>query len=326
MTKPEDLQIAEPSDADNPFGLGCAWVAGEYVPIARAAMPLLDAGLARSDLTYDVVSVWEGRFFRLDAHLDRLLRGCRRLALDCPLKRDEIAAVLAECVRRSGLRESYVEAIVTRGIPPRGERDPRRFVAQFYAYAVPFVWVARPEQQLAGIDVIVARDTIRIPAESVDPTVKNFHWGDLTRAQLEAYDRDAWLPVLTDGHGNVTEGSGFNVCAIVDGELRTPERGVLEGITRATVLELARELGIPTRVGELPVSELAAAQEIFLTTTAGGVLPVRSLDGRPVSGGRPGPLTMRLRDRYWSLHDDARYTTAVDYAAAPATALADRGG
>jgi branched-chain amino acid aminotransferase len=313
MSKPEHLAVPGRASTSDTFSDGCAWVAGEYLPIDQAGMPLTDAGIARSDLTYDVVAVWEGRFFRLDDHIDRLLRGCRRIHLTPPLTSEQIRDVLIECVRRSGLRESYVEAIVTRGLAPRGVRDPRRYKPQFYAYAVPYVWISEPGQQTVGTDLAVARETIRIPAGSVDPTVKNFHWGDLTRGMFEVLNRGAMTPVLLDGKGNVTEGPGFNVFVMLDDTLTTPAHGVLEGITRRTVLEIADEFGIPTSVTEIPVDDLYRASEIFLTSTAGGVMPVRTLDGNPVGDGRPGAVTTRIRDRYWALHNDHRYTTTVDY-------------
>jgi branched-chain amino acid aminotransferase len=292
---------------------GWAWIEGSYVPIAEARIPILDTGFVRSDLTYDVVAVWEGSFFRLDDHLDRLERGCARIRLQSPLTRAQTVEVLAGVVRRSGLREAYVEAVVTRGVPQAGERDPRRLQPRFYAYAIPYVWLARPEQQEAGVHVVVARDTRRVAPEAVDPRVKNFQWGDFIRGLFEAYDRDALLPILTDGDGNVTEGPGFNVFALVDGELCTPDRGVLEGITRQTVLDVARELGIRTRVAPLPAPELARAHEILLSSTAGGVMPVARLDGAPVGDGRPGPVTRRIRDTYWAWHADPRFATPVDY-------------
>jgi branched-chain amino acid aminotransferase len=294
---------------------GCAWIEGEYVPISEARIPILDTGFVRSDLTYDVVGVWEGRFFRLQDHLDRLFAGCERLRLRPPLSREEMREILIETVRRSSLRAAYVEALVTRGVPGPGERDPRLWEQRFYAFAVPYVWIVRPEIQERGTDVIVARDTRRIPPDAVDPTVKNFHWGDFVRGLFEAYDRDAWLPILTDGAGLVTEGPGFNVFALVSGTLRTPAGGVLEGVTRRTVLELAGELGLDVSVGDLPVADLCSADEIFLTSTAGGVMPVTTVDGARVGDGRPGPVTMGLRDRYWELHRDPRYTEAVDYEA-----------
>lgn len=301
------------SGTRNAFASGCAWIEGEYMPVQEARIPILDAGFVRSDLTYDVVGVWEGSFFRLPDHMDRLERGCRRIRLELPKPRAEIEQIAIETVRRSQLREAYVETVITRGVPTPGERDPRRWTPRLYVYAIPYVWIVRPEQQDLGTQVVVARDTRRIPSGSVDPTVKNFHWGDLVRGLFEAYDRDAWLPILLDGDGLVCEGPGFNVFAILDGELVTPSRGVLEGITRRTVIEIAEELGWAVQVGDVPASALYRAQEIFLTSTAGGVMPVSKLDGHLVGEGRPGPMTTAIRERYWELHRNPRYALAVNY-------------
>jgi len=292
---------------------GCAWIEGEYVPIAEARIPILDTGFVRSDLTYDVVGVWGGSFFRIDDHLARLEQGLRRIRLSSPFSKEEIKEILIEVVRRSGLREAYVETIVTRGVPGPGERDPRKWTPRFYAYAIPYVWIVRPEQQDVGTHAVVARETIRIPHNAVDPTVKNFHWGDLVRGLFEAYDRDASLPILTDGNGLVTEGPGFNVFAVVDGKLRTPAVGVLQGITRKTVIELAEQAQVPAIVGEVPVDDLYRATELFFTSTAGGVMPATRLDGNAVGDGRPGPVTTELRNRYWDLHRDPRYALPVNY-------------
>jgi branched-chain amino acid aminotransferase len=314
MSTDAPVSSPEAPAVDNPWAAGCAWIDGEYVPIAAARIPILDAGFVRSDLTYDVVGVWDGSFFRLPDHMARLAAGLDRIRLTCPVSPEEIQRILFELVRRSGLRDAYVETIVTRGVPAPGERDPRKWAPRFYAYAIPYVWIVRPEQQELGTQAVIARTTIRIPPDSVDPRVKNFHWGDLVRGLFEAYDRGAWLPILTDGNGNVTEGPGFNVFALVEGRLLTPEEGVLEGITRRTVIELAQEAGVPMTVGRLPVNTLEQASEVFFTSTAGGVMPVTTLDGEPVGDGRPGPLTTEIRQRYWDLHRDPRYTLPVGYA------------
>ncbi len=299
---------------ENRYADGCAWIEGQYVPIAEARIPIIDAGFTRSDVTYDVAAVWKGRFFRLDDHLDRLLAGCRRIRITPPASKDEIRSIMIGAVRRSGLRDAYVEVVVTRGVPGPGERDPRLWASRLYAYAIPYVWIVQPEvQEQGGTDVVVARNTRRIPLGSVDPTVKNYHWGDLVRGLYEAYDRGSWLAILPDADGFVTEGAGFNVFAVIDGALYTPGRGVLLGITRRTVIEIARQLSLPMHVGDLPVGDLYRASELFLTSTAGGVMPVARLDGQPVGNGKVGAITEKIRTRYWDLHADPDLSFAVDY-------------
>jgi len=295
------------------FEAGAAFVDGERVPIGEAKISIVDTGFSRSDVTYDVVAVWNGAFFRLDDHLARFERSCRELRLALPHSREEMAGILTDLVRIAGLREAYVETICTRGASKGGVRDPRTFENKFFAYAVPFVWLLRPEDAETGMDAIIARTVQRIPTRSMDPTVKNFHWGDLTRGLYEAYDRGAHYPILLDADGNVTEGAGYNVFALVDGRLLTPVSGTLQGITRRTVMELAEQAGIPVDAVDLPEAEFRRGSELFATTTAGGVMPITSLDGEPVGDGEVGPVTRRLRDAYWAAHEDPRHITPVDY-------------
>ncbi|WBY00971.1 aminotransferase class IV [Ramlibacter tataouinensis] len=299
-------------DTSPDFSRGCAWQRGQYLPVDQASIPITDWGFLRSDATYDVVTVWQGAFFRLDAHLDRFFESCRRFRLDPGRSRDEVAQILAGCVRRAGLRESYVEMIVTRGQPPWGSRDPRQAVNQFHAFAVPYVWIANEEQRRRGLNVVVS-DVQRIPPASVDPRAKNYHWNDLTMGLLGALDAGGDTVLLTDAAGHVVEGPGFNVFAVVEGALVTPAEGVLEGITRRTVIELAQSLGMPVALRPLPAAQLRGAQEAFLSSSAGGVLPVTRVDGRAVGGGEVGPVTQRLLQAYWDLHQDPRYSTPVAY-------------
>ena len=296
------------------FSKGAAYVRGQYLPIAEAAIPITDWGFLRSDATYDVVTVWNGAFFRLDAHLERFLRSCRRWRLDPGLTPDQIAAVLTQCVRLSGLRASYVEMICTRGQPPWGSRDPRQAVNQFYAFAVPYVWIANAEQREKGLHLAIS-DVQRIPAVSVDPTAKNYHWNDLTMGLLGALDAGADSVLLVDATGHVVEGPGFNVFCIGHGTLVTPAEGMLEGITRRTVVEMAHRLGLPVEIRALPADELRRAQEVFISTSGGGVLPVTRVDQQTIGDGRPGPITRRLVQTYWDWHTDPAYSVPIDYAA-----------
>ncbi len=291
---------------------GCGFVAGSYVPIADAAIPIRDFGFLRSDATYDVAHVWDGAFFRLETHLDRFFRNVERLRMVCPLSRDEVRTVLVECVRRSGLRDAYVEAICTRGEPPAATRDPRQAKNRFYAFAAPFVPYASDEVKKRGLHLIIGEPR-RIPPEAVDPTVKNYHWHDLTKGLFEAFDRGADNAVLLDLDGNLTEGPGFNVFCVVDGAVQTPGRGVLDGITRRTTIELCQSLGIPCVEADISEESFLNADEAFITSTAGGIMPVTRIETRILGNGAPGPVTTRLADAYMALHRDEKYLTRVRY-------------
>jgi len=294
------------------FAEGVAYVDDAIVPIAEAKLSLLDWGFLHSDATYDVAHVWQGRFFRLDDHVERFFAGMAALRMEIPFDRDAVRAILTRLVRATGLRDAYVEMICTRGQPAPGSRDPRSCTNRFHAFAVPFIWIADPEQQVRGLDLVVAHRQ-RIPPASVDPTVKNYHWLDVVMGLFEAYDRGGETAVTVDADDHLVEGPGFNVFAVFGSRLVTPASGVLEGITRRTVIEIARGQGRDVIETHLPASEARDADELFVTSTAGGVMPVTRIDGRPVGNGRPGPVTQAIRDAYWALHEDPRYALAVDY-------------
>jgi len=293
------------------FEGGAAFVEGEYVPLSEAKISLFDWGFTRSDATYDVASVWNGAFFRLDDHIDRFLASLDKLRLRIPHDRAGLREILHGCVRAGGLRDAYVAMVCTRGVPPRGARDPRLAQNCFYAYALPFVWIAPREKQLQGIDLHVSRRH-RIAPESVDPTIKNYHWLDLVQSLFDAYDRGRDTSCVTDADGNVTEGPGFNVFVVKNGGVLTADRGVLQGISRRTAIELCERLGIPIRLGAVPIDELRHADEVFLTSTGGGVLPIAKVDGLALPH-FPGPITTRLHDAYWAMHDEAPYRDPVRY-------------
>ena len=177
---------------------------------------------------------------------------------------------------------------------------------------MPFVWIADPGKQQRGLHAVISR-VQRIQPGAVDPTVNNYHWLDLGVGLYDACDRGGETVILVDGKENVVEGPGFNVFTVKSGRVASPERGVLEGITRKTVIELAAELDIPLETREVPADEVRAADEVFITSTAGGVIPVTTVDGSAVGVGEPGPVTLRLREAYWNLHQDPRFVLPVRY-------------
>jgi len=289
---------------------GVAYIDGDYRPISEAKISVLDWGFLRSDATYDVVHVWKNRFFRLDKHIERFLASVDKLRMPLPISRGELEEILGQCVLRAGLEDAYVEMVLTRGVSPTFSRDPRDAVPTFLAFAIPFGWIANEEQRARGLDLHVG-SIERIGAKSVDPTVKNYHWLDLVAGLFQAYDAGRETVVLIDGDGQISEGPGFNLFTVTNGSVLTPEKGVLEGITRMTVLELCEELAIPAATGALTVEALKAADEVFITSTAGGVMAVGRIDGNPVGSAGPGPLTHRINELYWAKHSDPAWSQAV---------------
>lgn len=306
------LAVLEASD--NVYAKGIAWVEGELVPLHQARIPLLDQGFMHSDLTYDVPSVWDGRFFRLDDHLDRLEASCEKMRLKLPLPRDEVKQILIDMVSKTGIRDAFVELIVTRGLKGvRGSIKGEKLKNNLYMFVQPYVWVMEPEVLPVGGAAVVARTVRRIPPGSIDPTVKNLQWGDLTRGLFEALDRDATYPFLTDGDAHLTEGSGFNIILVKDGVLYTPSRGVLQGITRKSVIDVARMNGYEVRIDFIPIEMTYKCDEIFMCTTAGGIMPITTLDGQPVNGGKLGPITKKIWDGYWAIHYDPNFSFEIKY-------------
>jgi len=246
------------------------------------------------------VPVGEGGIFRLGDYLDRFEASMASMRLDVGMGRAEIRDALHAMVARSGLRAAYVAMVASRGVPLiHGVRDPRQCANHFYAWCVPYVHVVKPEIAEAGASVWIAKQVRRIPEDSVNPRAKNYHWGDITAGLFEAKDHGFETVVLLDHAGNVTEGPGFNVFAVKNGRVITPDHGVLHGITRKTVLDICAEEGLETEARFLPLEELLEADEVFLSTSGGGAVPVTKVDDRVFSNGAPGPVSSRMRAAYY---------------------------
>ena len=297
--------------------MGIGFIDGEFMPHHDISLPITDLGFQLSDMCYDAVHVWQGNFFRLDDHMDRWDRSVHeRRYTTLEYDRQGTIEVLNECVSRSGLREAMVYLIATRGSPADELKDLRTCRNRLIAWAVPYYAVVTEEEMSEGCDVVIS-DVVRIPPSSVDPTVKNFGRLDFCEALFQAYAQDTKYALLVDSDGNITEGRGWNIFALLGGQLISPSDGVLEGITRKTVLELCDRLNVEGRLDKITPADLRGADEVFLTSTAGGIMPVRQVDGAAIGNGIPGPVTQRMSEMYWAMHADPAYTTPVDYGAGP---------
>ena len=296
------------------FTKGAAWIAGEIVPIADAKISVLDWGLTHSDITYDVVPVWNGAFFRLHDYLARFRQSIDALKLSIPQTSDEIAEILHAITAKSGLRQAYVSMSASRGVPMiPGSRDPRDCGNHFYAWVIPYVHVVTPDVADRGCHLWISKSSRRIPEDSVNPRAKNYHWGDFTTGLIEAKENGFDNTALLDHAGNVTEGPGFNIFALKGDTVVTSDHGVLHGITRRTMLELCQARGLKTETRPLPLSELMEADEVFLSSSGGGAIPVTQVDDRVFSNGAPGPVAKSLREDYFALLDRGDLSTPIAY-------------
>ena len=284
---------------------------GNFIQLSEARISVLDWGFLRSDATYDVVHVWKGRFFRLDKHIDRFFHSTEKLRMPCTVSRIDLKKILAGCVERSGLDNAYVEMIQTRGMSPNFERDPRKSEPRFIAFAVPFGWILKPEEFGKGLDVLVSNRR-RISPNSVDSSIKNYHWLDLVSGMFEAYDNGHDTVILTDEENNISEGPGFNIFCVDETGLNSPNKGVLEGITRQTVLDLAKELNVPFQLRPISLETLKSSNEVFATSTAGGIMPITKINGLPIGRGAPGEITRKLHKTYWDKHSDPAWSVSKD--------------
>ena len=299
---------------ENDLSMGAAWMNGKVLPISQAMIPVNDWGLVHSDITYDVVPVIDGAFFRFDEYLARFLSSMENLHLDPRMSKRDIKAALHQMVGKSSLRDSYVAMVCSRGKPKiAGSRDPRDCENHFFAWCVPYVHIIKPEIVEQGATAWIAQKAYRIPENSVNPLVKNYHWGDFTQGIFEAKDKDYETVILLDYDGNVTEGPGFNVFAVTDKVLITPDRGVLAGVSRKTVLEMAEHLGINTSVRSLSVEELLEADEVFLSSSGGGVIPIIRVNETIFGNGASGPISVQLNETYWKWTTLEKYRDPIDY-------------
>lgn len=286
------------------------YVNGEYVPRDQARIPVFDMGFLRGDGVFDTASAWNGRIFKLDAHLGRLGLSLRAAGIPCPLPMEELRAVILETARRCGLRNAYIQTIVTRGAPPMGVRDLAQCRPGLIVFAIPYVWILTPEQIRAGGRAAIV-STRALPVQCLDPKIKSLSRQHFDLAALQGKAAGADVALMLDMDGHVTEGPGFNVFAVRNGQLFSPPEGILMGITRQTVFELAAEHGIAAREAQLTAYDLHAADEVFLTSTAGGIMPIVEIDGRAIGDGKPGPASQRMHELYWALRESGRHGTPI---------------
>ncbi len=274
---------------------------GCLVAEEEARVSVFDRGLLFGDGIFEAMRAVAGRVFRLERHVRRLERSAGSIGLDLPWGADRVGALIDELLESNRLSEARIRLTVTRGRGRPGDYIGADSPPTVFATAAPFQ--ALPSRDYAeGVRVSIAARRA-IPHASIDASIKSISRLASVLARREARQKGDHEAILLDGAGCVTEGTASNVFLVERGALVTPPApdGSLPGITREAMLELAREAGRTASEESVSAGRLHAAEEIFLTNTSWGVLPVSRIDDRAVSGGRPGPVTSTLVDLYRSL-------------------------
>ena len=270
------------------------WIDGAVVDGEAARIPVTDHGLLYGDGIFEGIRVIARRVFRLDAHLTRFASSARAIALELPGGIPRVREIVLETVRAFGADDAYIRLLATRGEGALGV-DPTTCTTPRIICIVDRVTIYPEEKLRSGIDLVTV-SLRRPPPDVLDPRVKSLNYLNNVLAKLEARQRGADEALLLNAAGMIAEAAVANIFVYRGGELRTPPGtdGALEGITRATVLELAGSLGIPAREQTLGRWDVFAADEVFLTGSGAGIVPVRSLDARLVGLGTPGPIHAKI--------------------------------
>ena len=282
-------------------GVPTVWLDGKWSDQASATVSVYDHGLLYGDGVFEGIRVYGGKIFRLEQHLDRLYDSAKAIWLTIPMPKEEMVSVTREAVRRSAIQEAYIRHVVTRGAGDLG-LDPRKCPRPSIIIIVDTIKLWPEQVYESGLNVITAGTPIP-HRESLSPRVKSLNYLAHVMAKIEGIQAGADEVLMLDSSGHVAEGSGQNVFVVKDGTLRTPPAyaGILKGVTRDAVIELASEAGYEVEQTIINRYDLYTADEAFFTGTASEIVGIRQLDGRVIGAGKAGPVTRDLRARFQAL-------------------------
>lgn len=288
------------------------YVNGEFLPQSKAVISVLDHGLMYGDGCFDAWCGRNGFIFQHEMHTQRLFRSIRALKLDRWMKMtyDEMFNAIIETVHRNVVTDFYIKVLVTRGIssePVINMRDCKE--ASIIIYARPTIYEQDMNKMESHGMRIKVLSTRRVSHEALDPKVKSLNYLNIVMGKLEAWDSGYNDGVMLDSNGWVAECPGYNIMGIRGNKLFTPSHELLEGITRASVMEMARDLGMEVETGFYSAMEFAMADEVFMTNTVSGVAPVTEIDGWKVGSGKPGQRSIQFAKTYLSWLESGRHGT-----------------
>jgi len=274
---------------------------GQFVEEEKAQVSVFDHGLLYGDGIFEGIRAYHGRVFKLDEHLDRLYESAKSVMINIPIDKKEMAEVVLETLRRNNLRDGYIRLVVTRGKGDLG-LDPRKCPSAFVFCIAASIQLYPEEFYKKGLEVVTV-PTRRNVSEAVNPRIKSLNYLNNILAKIEANLAGTLEAIMLNSEGYVSEATGDNIFIIKNGVLITPpvHMGILQGITRDTVMEIAREKGIKVEEKVFTRHDIYIADECFLTGTAAELIPVVKVDARVIGDGKPGPMFNDLLEAFRKL-------------------------
>jgi branched-chain amino acid aminotransferase len=290
-----------PASPTRAQGSALVYLDGEWLDRESAKVSVFDHGLLYGDGVFEGMRVYGGKTFRLAEHVDRLYDSAQAINLKVHVSKSEMIATTEEGVRRSGLQDGYLRHIITRGVGDLG-LDPRKCPRAGIIIIFDVIAIWPPERYEQGLSLITAGTPIN-QREALSPRVKSLNYLNHIMAKVEATNAGADDAIMLDSGGFIAEATGMNLFVWKKGVLYTPAvyAGLLRGVTRDAIVELANEAGYKVVETMLNRYDLYTAEEAFLTGTAAEVAPIRMVDGRIIGEGKAGPVTRDLRARFQQL-------------------------
>jgi len=277
------------------------FIDGKYYSERDAKVSVFDHGLLYGDGVFEGIRAYNGRVFKLAEHIDRLFYSAQAIMLRIPLSHAGVCRAVVETCRKNKIRDGYIRLVVTRGAGGLG-LDPRRCPKASVIVIADKIQVYPPALYVRGLDIVTV-PTVRNLHSAVNPAIKSLNYLNNILAKIEANNAGVEEAIMLNAEGYVAECTADNIFIVKNGHVHTPPlyAGALYGITRATVMELAHEAGIPASESNLTRYDVFNADECFLTGTGAELIPVVKVDARVIGSGKPGPVFKNLKTRYHTL-------------------------
>ena len=277
------------------------YIDGKLYDKENAKISVYDHGFLYGDGVFEGIRSYGGKVFRLAEHLDRLWNSAKAIWLEIPLTKRAMAEAIEDTLAVNSINDGYIRVVVTRGVGTLG-LDPNKCSDPQVIIITDYISLYPDELYQKGLDLITVSTQRNHPA-ALSPRIKSLNYLNNILAKIEGLQAGVVEAIMLNTEGCVAECTGDNIFIVRGGALSTPPvtAGILEGITRNCVIEIARNLGIPVREENMTRYDLFVADECFLTGTAAEVIPVVKIDSRPIGAGKPGPMTLRLREEFTQL-------------------------